>query len=130
MPLVRIDPRYYRPTEVASLLGDSTKVTFLEGSRWMAIGMLQGTLPIPRAAGEGAQGRAGRGGGGGRGGRGEAGATPLAQLREQQPRAVPMPQSGSSRTVSWLVAVEGDVPLKLVLTSQKGGTTVQDLVIQ
>jgi len=116
--------------DVVWLLGDRTKVTFLEGSRWMAIGMLQGPLPIPRAAGEGAQGRAGRGGGGGRGGRGEAGATPLAQLREQQPRAVPMPQSGSSRTVSWLVAVEGDVPLKLVLTSQKGGTTVQDLVIQ
>jgi hypothetical protein len=119
--------------DVVWLLGDRTKVTFLEGSRWMSIGMLQGTLPIPREAAEGARG--GRGGGagargGGRGGRGEAGAAPLAQLREQQPLAVPMPQSGSSRTVSWLVAVEGDTPLKLVLSSQKGGTTVQDLVIQ
>jgi hypothetical protein len=99
----------------------------------MSIGVLQGTLPIPRAATEGARGaRGGAAGarGGGRGGRGEAGATPLAQMREQRPTATPLRQTGSSRTVSWLIAVEGDAPLKLVLTSQKGGTTVQDVVIQ
>ncbi|MCX6543180.1 MAG: M14 family zinc carboxypeptidase [Acidobacteria bacterium] len=119
--------------DVVWLLGDAAKVTFLEGSRWMAIGVLQGTLPLPRAAGEG--GRGARGGaagarGGGRGGRGEAGATPLSQMREQRPAAAPVGQSGSSRTVSWLVAVDGDAPLKLVLTSQRGGTIVQDVVVQ
>jgi hypothetical protein len=119
--------------DVVWLLGDPTKVTFLEGSRWMSIGVLQGTLPVPRAAAEGARGaRGGAAGarGGGRGGRGDAGATPLAQMREQRPAAAPMRQSGSSRTLSWLVAVEGDAPLKLVLTSQKGGTRVQDVVVQ
>jgi hypothetical protein len=29
-----------------------------------------------------------------------------------------------------LIAVEGDTPLKLALTSQRGGTRVKDLVIQ
>jgi hypothetical protein len=32
--------------------------------------------------------------------------------------------------VSWLIAVEGDLPLKIALTSQRGGTTVKDLLIQ
>ena len=31
--------------------------------------------------------------------------------------------------VTWLVAVEGDVPLKIALSSQKGGTIVKDVVI-
>ena len=41
-----------------------------------------------------------------------------------------MRQTGSRRTVSWLVAVEGDEPLKLAVTSQKGGTQARELVIQ
>ena len=116
--------------DVVWLLGDSTKVTFLEGSRWMSIGVLQGTLQVPRAAAEGARGARGGAAGARGGGRGEAGATPLTQMREQRPTATPLRQSGSSRTLSWLIAVEGDAPLKLVLTSQKGGTTVQDVVVQ
>jgi len=119
--------------DVVWLLGDATKITFLDGSRWMPIGVLQGALAIPRAAGEGARGaRGGAAGarGGGRGGRGDVGATPLSQMREQRPATTPSRLSGSSRTVSWLIAIDGDVPLKLVLTSQKGGTTVQDVVIQ
>jgi hypothetical protein len=51
-------------------------------------------------------------------------------MREQRPTPAVTRQTGRSRTVSWLVAVEGDAPLKLALTSQKGGTTVKDLVIQ
>ena len=38
--------------------------------------------------------------------------------------------SGNTRTVSWLVALEGDVPLKVVLTSQKGGTVVMDVPVK
>ena len=119
--------------DVVWLLGDAAKMTFLEGSRWMPIGVLQGALPMPRAAAEGARGaRGGAAGarGGGRGGRGDAGATPLSQMREQRPTAAPLRQTGSSRTVSWLIAVEGDMPMKLVLTSQRGGTVVQDVVVQ
>jgi hypothetical protein len=39
-------------------------------------------------------------------------------------------QSGPKRTVKWLVAVEGDAPLKVVVTSQKGGAKVKNLSIQ
>jgi hypothetical protein len=51
-------------------------------------------------------------------------------MREQPPQPPAAPQTGSRRVVSWLVAVEGDAPLKLALTSQKGGAQVKDLTIQ
>jgi hypothetical protein len=113
--------------DVVWLLGDN--VTFLEGSRWMRLGVLQGTLPLPAAPRAPDTAAGGRGGGGGRGGAG-AGATPLAQMREQRPEAPAVRQTGNRRIVSWLVAVEGNTPLKLALTSQKGGTTVKDLAVQ
>lgn len=116
--------------DVVWLLGDRTKVTVLEGSRWMRLGVLQGTLPLPAAAARPAA-QAGARGGGGRGGPGgQAGTTPLAQLRLQTPEAADPTQVGSRRVVTWLVAVEGDAPLRIAVTSQKGGTAVRDLVIQ
>jgi hypothetical protein len=71
-----------------------------------------------------------RGGGGGQRGGVQAGAAPLSQLRVQRTDAPEPRQTGNKRVVSWLIAVEGDVPLKLAVTSQRGGTTVKDLVIQ
>jgi hypothetical protein len=112
--------------DVIWLLGD--KVTFLEGSRWMRLGVLDGTLPLPAAARGPESPEGGRGGGGGRGGQG-AGLTPLAQMREQRPETPAARQSGSRRVVTWLVAVEGNAALKVALTSQKGGTVVKDVVI-
>jgi len=38
-------------------------------------------------------------------------------------------QPGPKRTVKWLIAVEGNTPLKIVVTSQKGGTKVKELSI-
>jgi hypothetical protein len=51
-------------------------------------------------------------------------------MREQRPETPAVRQTGSRRVVSWLVAVEGDAPLKLAVTSQKGGTQTRDLAIQ
>jgi hypothetical protein len=117
--------------DVIWLIGATGKITFLEGSRWMRLGVLQGTLPLP-PGGQRAQATGGRGAtGGGRGGRGGgAGQLALAQMREQRPETPAMRQTGSRREVTWLVAVEGDQPLRLAVTSQKGGTQVRDLVIQ
>ena len=39
-------------------------------------------------------------------------------------------QTGNTRTVTWLVALEGNPSLKLVLTSQKGGTHVHELSVR
>ncbi len=114
--------------DVIWLIGANGKITFFEGSRWLRLGVLQGTLPLPPAA---QPGTAARGVGGGRGGRqGMPGQPALAQMREQRPEAAAVRQVGNRRVVSWLVAVEGDAPLKLAVTSQKGGTQTRDLVIQ
>jgi hypothetical protein len=40
------------------------------------------------------------------------------------------PQTGNTREVTWLVAIEGNSPLKIVLTSQKGGTKVRELTVR
>jgi len=73
--------------------------------------------------------QAGRGGGGG-GGRGAGAAVPGVPplVRQQRPEAV-APQAGPTRQVTWLVAIEGDSSLKVVLCSQKGGTRVKDLLV-
>ena len=116
--------------DVVWLLGDRTKITFLQGSRWLRLGVLEGTMALPAStAREGTAGARGGGGGGGRGG-GQAGATPLSQLRVQRTVTPEQRQTGNKRVVSWLIAVEGDAPLKLALTSQRGGTAVKDVVVQ
>ena len=38
--------------------------------------------------------------------------------------------TGNTRTVTWLVSLDGNVPLKLILTSQRGGTRVQNLTVR
>jgi hypothetical protein len=115
--------------DVIWLLGDRAKITFLQGSRWRRLGVLDGTLALPATAAREALAGA-RGGGGGQRGGGQTGASPLSQVRLQRPDATEPRQTGNRRVVSWLIAVEGDTPLKLALTSQRGGTTVKDLVIQ
>ncbi len=116
--------------DVVWLLGDRTKITFLQGSRWLRLGVLEGTMALPASAARDALAGARGGGGGGQRGGAQAGAAPLSQLRVQRTDAPEPRQTGNKRTVSWLIAVEGDVPLKLALTSQRGGTTVKDVVIQ
>jgi len=49
---------------------------------------------------------------------------------QQAPPEAHVEGSGNTRTVTWLVSVEGAVPLKLVLTSQKGGTRVHNLTVR
>jgi len=39
-------------------------------------------------------------------------------------------QATNTREVKWLVAIEGNVPLKIVATSQKGGTAVREITLR
>jgi Zinc carboxypeptidase len=107
--------------DVAWLIGDRDAITFLQGTPWQQLGVIDGASPVPgfaaSPAGRGAapppaasppQGR-----GGGRGGW-------PAQVRQTGPR----------RTVTWLVAVKGNVPLRVVVSSQKGGTRVATVKVQ
>jgi hypothetical protein len=50
----------------------------------------------------------------------------------RRPETGPMEvkEGGAKRQVKWLVAIEGNPPLKLVLSSQKGGTFVKGLEVK
>jgi hypothetical protein len=96
------------------LLGDRDRIKYLQGSAWQALGVLEGTMEIPGYTSRPAGPSAGRPGGGG-------------FFGQQAPPEANVEGSGNTRTVTWLISMEGNVPLKLVLTSQKGGTRVQNL---
>jgi hypothetical protein len=113
--------------DVVWLLGDRDRMQFLQGTPWQRLGVLEGTMRIPgystRTAESGAESGASqrtpgqprqmlRGRSGGTGG--------PAQTR----------QTGASREVKWLIAVEGDAPLKILSSSQKGGTQVKEFRIE
>ena len=112
--------------DVVWLIGAPGKVRYLEGAAWMRLGTLEGAMEIP----------------------GISAAAPAAETPRAGPRQMGMPGPGfpgmmqqprveeervksspGKREVSWLVTVEGDMPLKIVLTSQKGGTVVKELKV-
>jgi hypothetical protein len=118
--------------DVVWLVGDRDKVTFLQGTPFQQMGVLEGTQRIP----------------GYQAGRGAPTAAPSAQQRRMRmmyPPGYPMPMRfrfgqrpsitrasgrGATRTATWIVAVEDNTPLKVVVSSQKGGTKVKELRIQ
>jgi hypothetical protein len=57
-------------------------------------------------------------------------APPQFQRRGGPPGPTQVRQGGARREVRWLVAVEGDSPLKVVVSSQKGGTKAVDVKVQ
>lgn len=103
--------------DVVWLVGDRDKITFLQGTAFQRLGMLDGTMNVP---GFSARRRPG-------------GGTQVQQQmqtrrgRGLQPTEVTL--GGTKRTVTWIVAVEGNTPLKVVVTSQKGGTKVKNVVL-
>ena len=114
--------------DVVWLIGDRDRITYLQGSPFQILGVIEGTMRIPGYTGRGAPG------------------PPQAQTQRRRmmffPPGFPMfrrgprygptrvEQTGPKRTVTWLIAVKGDTPLKIVSTSQKGGTQVKGLSIQ
>jgi len=114
--------------DVVWLVGDRDQITFLQGSPFQMLGVIEGTMRIPGYVGRGA-------------------ARPQQEQMQRRmmffPPGFPMFQreprygptqveqtGGPKRTVSWLIAVTGDTPLKILVTSQKGGTAAHVLSIQ
>jgi hypothetical protein len=102
--------------DVVWLIGDRGKITYLQGTAFQQLGVLEGAMKIPGYSGR-------------------AAARPGQQQSQQRrfgPRFRPtqVNQTGPKRTVKWLVAVEGNSPLKIVFTSQKGGTVVKEVSIE
>jgi hypothetical protein len=107
--------------DVVWLIGDRDRVTFLQGTPWQRLGVIDGAMAIPGyAAGPAAPAAPGGGAAASSSGRrGAAGSWP-AEVR----------QSGPRREVRWLVAVTGDTPLRVAVSSQKGGTRVATVAIR
>ena len=113
--------------DVIWLVGDPSKTNYLLGTPFQKLGVMEGTMKIPGYTGQGmpaapAQQRSQRrffyppG-------------YPMPFMRQQQRQPTQVREKGPSRTVTWLVAVEGNTPLKIVVSSQKGGTKVKPVSI-
>jgi hypothetical protein len=113
--------------DVIWLVGDPSKTNYLLGTPFQKLSVMEGTMEIPGYTGQR---------------RPEAPAQQRSQRQFFYPPGYPMPfmrqqrrqptqvsQGGPSRTVTWLVAVEGNTPLKVVVTSQKGGTMAKPVSI-
>lgn len=113
--------------DVIWLLGDRDKTTYLVGTPFQRLGVIEETIKIPGYIGQGMppaavqQFRQRRfffppG-------------FPMRWMRQPQREPTRVKQKGPSRTVTWVVAVEENAPLKVVVTSQKGGTKMEHIVI-
>ncbi|UCC38476.1 MAG: hypothetical protein JSV96_11625 [Candidatus Aminicenantes bacterium] len=115
--------------DIVWLIGNRDEITYLQGTTFQKLGVIEGIMKIPGDSGRGAPRPAQQ-----------------PQMR-RMPRFIPpgypirmrrrpgiqpteVKTGGSKRRVKWLIAVEGKTPLKIVVTSQKGGTKVKDLSIQ
>jgi hypothetical protein len=99
--------------DVIWLIGNRDRIKFLQGNVWQRLGVIEGTMDIP--------------------GYDPSTAPELRVPMEfgmppEEPGAEP--QTGNTREVTWLIAVEGDTPLQIVLSSQKGGTSVRNLSVR
>ncbi|MFC1529913.1 M14 family metallopeptidase [Gemmatimonadota bacterium] len=112
------------------LVGDRDRITFLRGTAHQSIGVLEGVMPIP-----GIQSSAPAAGG-----RGQqqmmmqlpAGIPPemMQQFMSRMGGAQPAAQAGNTREVQWLIMIEGNSPLKVIVTSQRGGTHVKEITLR
>jgi hypothetical protein len=112
--------------DVVWLVGERDRITYLQGTAFQKIGVLEGQMKIP----------------------GYTVKTPPASTQQTRTRSL-MPsypmyqgrriisyeqpgkqQTGPTREVKWLIAVEGETPLKVIVASQKGGSKEKSLTIK
>ncbi len=113
--------------DVVWLIGNRDRITYLQGSPFQRLGVIEGTMKIPgyteRRAQRPQQAQMQRR---------MPSFPPGRPMFRRQPRYRPtqVEQTGPKRKVTWLIAVNGDSPLKIVVSSQKGGTKMERLSIQ
>jgi len=99
--------------DVIWLIGNRDNIKFLQGRPYQRLGVIDGAMELPGY---------------------DPSTAPQPRTPMQQFGGPPLdddePQTGNTREVTWLIAVEGETPLKLVLPSQKGGTVVRNLSIR
>ncbi|MCX7974781.1 MAG: M14 family metallopeptidase [Candidatus Aminicenantes bacterium] len=113
--------------DIVWLLGDRDKIKFLIGSPWQRLGVLEGQLKIPVGlAQEESTSRESLSSGQ---------PTLSSQIRlrsETQPTESQTVKilSPSAREVTWVISIEGQTTLKIVASSQKGGTKVKEVILE
>ena len=107
--------------DVVWLIGDRDKIKFLQGTPWQRLGVIEGAMPIPGFSRRGAGPAAASG---------AQAADPVETRRGGAGGPTQVNQTGPRREVTWLVAVKGDAPLKIVVSSQKGGTQLREVKFQ
>ena len=115
--------------DIVWLIGDRDKITYLQGTPFQKLGVIDGTMEIPGDSGRGAprqpqQPRMRRMP------RFIPPGYPMQRMRGPRLQPTEVKSGGAKRIIKWLIAVEGNTPLKVVVTSQKGGTKVENLSIQ
>ncbi len=115
--------------DVIWLVGDRDKITYLQSTPFIRLGVLDGAMRIPGSERPGG-GPGMRGGGGAPTAQSPAAPPQMMRMRGGAAGPAQVRTGGARREVRWLVAVEGDSPLKLVLSSQKGGTKVEVLKVK
>ncbi|MBD3414505.1 MAG: hypothetical protein GF421_08760 [Candidatus Aminicenantes bacterium] len=115
--------------DVVWLIGDRDKVTFIQGTPFQKLGVLAGTMDIPgynertTPSSPSSRSRAMR-----RFYRTQYYPRewrPESEEFQQEPEA-----SRPKRNVKWLIKVQGNTPLKIIATSQKGGTQMAEVPIK
>ncbi|MFG1690750.1 M14 family metallopeptidase [Gemmatimonadota bacterium] len=104
------------------LIGDRDRVKFLQGSVWQSLGTIDGAMEIPGydpSTEEAPQG-----------GQQQQMMRMMMMMQGGAPQEEEEPQTGNTREVEWLISMDGNSPLKVVLTSQKGGTRVHQLTVR
>ncbi len=113
--------------DVIWLLGNTDEIEFLQGTPYQKLGVLEGTEKIPgykaRPSGSSQPSMSGM-----------PPSSPyypmFRRFRRPSYNQPGKKQTGSDRTVKWLVAVKGTPTLKVVVASQKGGTKVKNITIK
>ncbi len=115
--------------DVAWLIGDRGKIDYLQGTPFQKLGVMGGTIKIPGYTERSASPASG-GQQGGRMPRFFPPGYPMMRfMRGSSYRPTQVNQKGPIRKIKWLVAAQGDAHLKVVVSSQKGGTAVKNLTI-
>ena len=110
--------------DVVWLIGDRDKITFLQGGPFQELGVIAGTLKVPGYSGPV---RAVTRRTSSRGYMPYNPYSPFMRGMSQSDTQQGREQTGPTREVKWIVAVEGNTPLKVLVSSQKGGTKVKNV---
>lgn len=121
--------------DVVWLIGARDKITFLQGTPFIKLGTLDGVQKITGYTPARGAAQAAAPSGYMRFRRGpqyypRQSPSQRMMMFRQMGRADQSKQKGTSRKVKWLVAVADGTPLKIVVSSQKGGTQVKQITIK